>query len=242
LRHYQKFSYKGANFRISSDRYHIIVKEIIHQRKIITDHINRQPEFLTALEPVPILKGVPDIVDRMYDASLKTGVGPMAAVAGVNAQLAAEAALKAGAREAIVENGGDIYISSDSEVVIGLYAGANPLSGKLGFAVSVEEIPVAMCSSSSKMGHSLSFGNCDLATVISNNAALADAAATLACNLVTSVDQMDAAMEKILQIPGIRGILIIKDDKIGIAGKLPDLIKHTDPRFPNKVTRDKRSS
>jgi len=242
LRLYRKFSYKGANFRISSDRYDTIIREIIIQRKILSDHIHRQPEFLTALEPVPIFNGVPEIVGRMYDASLKTGVGPMAAVAGVNAQIAAEAAVKSGAREAIVENGGDIFISSDSEVVIGLYAGKSALSGKLGFVVSDQEMPIAVCSSSAKMGHSLSFGNCDLATVSSDNAALADAAATLACNLVTSVDLINPVMGKVLQIPGIRGILIIKDDKIGMAGKLPDLIKHTDPRFPEKVTRDRLSS
>jgi len=166
----------------------------------------------------------------------------MAAVAGVTAQIAAEAGLNDGAKEAIVENGGDVYLFSGSEVVIGLYAGGNPLSGKLGLAVKAEEMPLSICSSSSKMGHSLSFGNCNLATVTSDNAALADAAATLACNLVTSADQIDWTMGKILQIPGIKGVLIIKDDNIGMAGKLPRLVKHTDKQFSEKVTRDKRST
>ena len=241
MRYYQKFSYKGANFRISSDRYETIVEEIIRQRSILSDHIRRQPEFLSALEPVHQLTDVPDIVERMYQASYKTGVGPMAAVAGVTAQIVAETALKDGAKEAIVENGGDIYFSSDREVVIGLYAGGNPLSGKLGLAVKVEEMPLSICSSSSKMGHSLSFGNCDLATITSDDAALADAAATLACNLVKSVNDIDLVMEKVLQIPGIQGVLIIKDDKIGISGKLPRLVKHTDKQFFGKVTRDKRN-
>lgn len=241
LRQYRKFSYKGANFRICSDRYEQVVREIIEQRKILSDHIQRQPEFLSALEPVHPLPGVPDIVERMYSASQKTGIGPMAAVAGVTAQMAAEAALYAGASEAIVENGGDIYISSHSTAIIGLYAGENPLSGKLGLAVDVKDMPIGICSSSAKMGHSLSFGSCDLATVTSDNAALADAAATLACNRVTDANQIDPVMESILQIPGIRGILIIKDDKIGMSGKLPDLVRHTDDQFSQKVTRDKKS-
>ena len=91
------------------------------------------------------------------------------------------------------------------------------------------------------MGHSLSFGNCDLTTVTSDDAALADAAATLACNQVTTVVQIDPVMDRILQIPGIQGILIIKDDKIGMSGKLPDLVKHMDEQFSEKVTRDKQS-
>jgi len=45
----------------------------------------------------------------------------MAAVAGTMAQLAAEAGLKAGAREVIVENGGDIYLQTMQPVVLGLY-------------------------------------------------------------------------------------------------------------------------
>ncbi|MFC1815286.1 UPF0280 family protein [Thermodesulfobacteriota bacterium] len=241
LRDYHKFSYKGANFRICSDRYDHIVNEIIRQRRILSDHIIRQPEFLTALTPIALLPDAPMIAKRMHEASLETGVGPMAAVAGVTAQMSAEAALEAGGREAIVENGGDIYITSGSDVVIGLYAGENPLSGKLGLSVGVEDMPIAVCSSSGKMGHSLSLGDCDLATVTSDNAALADAAATLACNLVTSSDQINSVLEKIIRIPGIQGILIVKDDKIGVSGNLPRLVKHRDDHFSEKVTRDKNA-
>ncbi len=239
LRDYHKFSYKGANFRISSDRYDHIVNEIIRQRRILSDYIIRQPEFLSALTPIELLSDAPIIAKRMYKASLETSVGPMAAVAGVTAQISAEAALEAGGREAIVENGGDIYITSGSDLVIGLYAGENPISGKIGLAIGVEDMPIAVCSSSSKMGHSLSLGDCDLATVTSDNAALADAAATLACNLVTSPNKINAALEKIIQIPGIQGVLLVKDDKIGFSGNLPRLVKHRDNHFSEKVTRDK---
>lgn len=241
MRNYQPFSYKGANFRISSDRFDAITREIVHQRWVLSEHINRQPEFLSSLVPVRFLPDVPDIVQRMYEASLKTGIGPMAAVAGVTAQIAAEFALNAGGKEAIVENGGDIYMVSQSDVVIGLYAGDHPLSGTLGLAISINDMPLALCSSSSRMGHSTSLGNCDLATVTAADAALADAAATLACNLVTSIDQIDPVMEKILNIPGIQGILIIKDDRIGLSGKLPPIVKHQDHRFTEKITKDKNS-
>lgn len=237
---YRKFSYKGANFRIRSDRYETIIREIIDQRRILSDYIGEHPDFLTALAPVK-LSNAPIIVKRMHDASIVTGIGPMAAVAGITAQIAAEAALKAGASEAVVENGGDIYMVSPKEVVIGLYAGKSPLSGKLGLAVAADQMPLAVCSSSSKMGHSLSMGRCDLATVTSKNAAMADAAATLACNLVSRVGDIDKAMARIIDIDEIDGICIIKDDKIGIAGSLPRIIKHTDKRFAEKITRDKDS-
>ncbi|NOY69641.1 MAG: UPF0280 family protein, partial [Deltaproteobacteria bacterium] len=225
----RRFSYKGANFRICSDGYDAIVSEIIRQRRILSDYIQRLPEFLTSLTPLAPLADAPDIAIRMHKAADNTGVGPMAAVAGTTAQMAAEAALKAGASKAVVENGGDIFLASGKEVVIGLYAGKSPLSGKLGFCVAANEMPVSVCSSSSRMGHSLSLGDCDLACVVSKDAALADASATLAANLVTRPADIDAALEHISQIKGITGVLIVKDDRVGMAGSLPRLVRHNDP-------------
>jgi hypothetical protein len=75
------------------------------------------------------------------------------------------------------------------------------------------------------MGHSTSLGQCDLATVVATDAALADAAATQAANLVKSVDDVDAALERIAGIEGVAGAVIVKDDRVGLAGRLPRLVK-----------------
>ncbi len=242
MREYKTFSYKGANFRICSDKYSHIVQEIKKQRRILTEYIERHQDFLTTLSPIELLPDAPEIAKKMHKASMLTGVGPMAAVAGVTAQIAAEAALSIGAREAIIENGGDIYLASKKEVIIGLFAGDTLLSGKLGLAVDGNEMPIAACSSSGKMGHSKSFGNCDLVTVTSKNAALADAAATHACNQVQTVNAIDPILNDISSIQGIQGILIIKDDKIGMSGNLPRLVKLKDPNFQSKITHDKKSN
>jgi len=233
----RRFAYKGANFSIRSDGYDVIVSEIIRQRRILSEYIKRLPSFLSSLVPVHPLEDAPEIAVRMHAAADMTGVGPMAAVAGTTAQMAAEAALAAGAREAVVENGGDIYLASSRQIIIGLYAGNNPLSGKLGFAVSSDDMPLAICSSSSRMGHSLSLGDCDLACVVSADAALADAAATLAANLVTRPADIDSALECVSGIKGIKGVLIVKDDRVGMVGTLPELVRHNDPAFYDKITR-----
>jgi ApbE superfamily uncharacterized protein (UPF0280 family) len=75
------------------------------------------------------------------------------------------------------------------------------------------------------MGHSKSLGNCDLATVVAKDAALADAAATQAANLVKTEDDMNPALERIAAIEDIDGVLIVKNDRVGLAGKLPPLVK-----------------
>jgi ApbE superfamily uncharacterized protein (UPF0280 family) len=241
MRHYQRFVHRGANFRICSTHPQVIRGEIRRQRMALETYIHRHPDFSTALEPLELLPEAPEVARRMQAVSAAIGVGPMAAVAGTIAQLAVEAAVAAGAGEAIVENGGDIFLISPEAVTVALYTGNNPLSGKLAFRVTPARMPLAICSSSSLMGHSLSFGDCDLATVVAPDAALADAAATLACNLVSSAEDVPQVLERISTEFGISGVLIIKAEKVGMAGELPELIRHRDPNFLEKITVDDRS-
>ena len=71
----------------------------------------------------------------------------------------------------------------------------------------------------------MSLGMCDLATVVAKEAALADAAATQAANLVKTVDDVEPTLNQIAAIEGLDGVLIIKDGQVGLAGKLPPLVK-----------------
>ena len=174
-----------------------------------------------------MLTDAPPSAQQMACAADQVGVGPMAAVAGIMAQLAARAGIEAGADEVIVENGGDIYLQATEPVVIELFAGSDKLPRRLGFSLKPEDTPISICSSSGKMGHSTSLGLCDLATVVSKNAALADAAATQAANLVRNAKDVEPALNRIAAIDGVDGILIVKDDHLGMAGKLPPLVKLT---------------
>ncbi len=224
-RTYRAFTHREAGLRICCDRFDVVAAEIVRQRGILDDYIRRHPEFQSSLVPLELRAEAPEIARRMARAARLAGVGPMAAVAGAMAQWAAEAALSAGAEEAIVDNGGDIYLKAVEPVVVCLGTGTAQLADRLAFLLQPEETPASICSSSGKMGHSMSFGLCDLATVVANDGALADAAATQAANLVQTVADLDAALERIMRIPGVAGVLLVKDDRLGLAGRLPQLIK-----------------
>jgi hypothetical protein len=107
------------------------------------------------------------------------GVGPMASVAGTIAELALEAMIENGAEYGIVENGGDIAIFTDEDVRVGLYTGKSE-----GLCMIVPPTKIGICTSSGTLGHSISFGGADAATVISKSVAVADAGATLLGNSV----------------------------------------------------------
>lgn len=223
-RRYQTFTHREAVFRLCCEPSDAAVAAIVEQRAVLDAYVRAHAEFLSSLAPVELRAGAPEVAQRMARAASLVGVGPMAAVAGAMAQLAAEAALQAGADEAIVDNGGDMYLRITAPVVVGLHAGSSRLGDRLAFSLSPDETPIAICSSSGTMGRSMSLGQCDLATVVASDAALADAAATLAANLVTTAADVDAALEHIVGIEGIQGILIVKDDRVGLAGHLPQLV------------------
>lgn len=224
-RTYRTFTHREAVFRICCDRFDTVTAEIIRQRQILGEYIDLHPDFRDSFEPVELRSDAPEVAQRMARAGRLVGVGPMAAVAGAMAQRAAEAALEAGASEVIVDNGGDIYLRLAKPALIGLGTGTAELADGLAFSLQTNDTPVAICSSSGQMGHSKSLGKCNLATVVAKDAALADAAATQAANLVTTVEDVDWALERIVGIEGVAGVMIVKNDHVGLAGQLPPLVK-----------------
>ena len=243
MRKFRSFSYKQAHYRILSCGFDAAVREITAMRNELERFITRSRQFAAALEPLSSLaEDAPGTAGEMHTASCAVGVGPMAAVAGTFAERAAAAAVQSGCEEAIVENGGDLFLRLSKELTLGIYAGAPPFKDTLAFRIKPDQTPMAVCSSSSTMGHSLSFGKCSLTTVFSLSGALADAAATLACNLVQEESDINPALDRIMAIQGISGLMILKNDKMGLAGDIPELVRSTDPDLKSKVTRDQRSN
>lgn len=226
-RDYRLFTYRDARFRICCEQFDAVAAEIVRQRQILEDYIAADPRFAASFAPVDVLPGAPPVARWMAEAARAAGVGPMAAVAGAMAELAGRAGLAAGAAEAIVDNGGDIFVAARAPVEVGLYAGTARLGDRLGLAVLPEDMPLAVCSSSGRMGRSASLGDCDLATVVAKDTALADAAATLAANLVRRIDDVNPALERVCSVAGVLGVLIVKDDRVGLAGRLPRLIRRS---------------
>lgn len=240
LRQYQKYNYKQANFRICTDQFNIVTKTISKTYQNIEAHISAFPEFKSSLVPLKIQDNISPEIESMYKAGIITGIGPMSAVAGTVAMFSAQTALRNGASEVIIDNGGDIFLFSKNSIILGIFAGDNPISGKLSFKITADLMPLSVCSSSSKMGHSLSFGNCDLVTVFSKNASIADSTATAVCNKIHTPEDMKSVLNKALSFEEVLGIFAVCDDKIAAAGNIPELIKgHSITR--SLVTFDKNS-
>jgi len=194
-------------------------KEVVKQRASLEAYIERHPEFGAALNPIEVRKDSPQIVRTMAKAAAAAGVGPMAAVAGAIAECVGREILPF-SREVIVENGGDIFIRTRRKRLVGIYAADSPFTGKMALEIQPEETPLGICTSSGTVGHSLSFGRADACIAISLSTALADASATAMGNLVMMTDDIGRGLEFAKGIEGLEGAVVIKDDCIGMWGKV----------------------
>lgn len=194
---------------------------IIYYREILDLHIRKHPEFHTSLIPLEPVAGCHPLIKVMYEASSTAGTGPMSAVAGAVAECICNDLLSEfGMDEAVVENGGDIFMKISRPATISIYAGESPLSDRIGIVAMPGQSPLSICCSSATVGHSLSFGTADAAVIACRSGALADAYATACCNAVKDLTMIGEVTGEFLTKPGIMSVIIIKEDKVGIAGEM----------------------
>ena len=223
----EDYTYKDSVCHIISDTNHgiAVAKEsIMRNYRELENYIQKHQIFFYTFDPLPI-PNEPLVAKLMAIAAQKANVGPMAAVAGVIADLAVADMQKSGCKVAVVEDGGEISAVSDRPIDVALAAGNEPLSKRFGFRLT--EFPIGVATSSGRFSHAFSFGDAEAATVFCKDAGLADAVATAVGNAVKGdVDTGIAAGIKCgLTIPDVLGIFIMYQGKMGTAGKIPQIIK-----------------
>ena len=189
-------------------------------RAVLEGYIQAHPHFLHSLVPLPPDNRAPTVIQEMLVAGATTGVGPMAAVAGMVAeQVGRNLLAQPGITEVIVENGGDLFVARTRESTISVYAGESPLSNRLGIRLPPEQMPCGVCCSSGMIGHSLSLGRADAVVVLAPDTALADAAATRLGNEVgRKKKSIRHALEVAKGITELAGVVIISGEHLGAWG------------------------
>jgi ApbE superfamily uncharacterized protein (UPF0280 family) len=204
-----------------------------HERKILERYILRNKKFLESFTPIKVNSNL-KIIKIMAEAAERCNVGPMAAVAGAFSDIMLESMKEKGisdfipAKNALVEDGGEIAIDSEKPIKVALYSGSIDLGLNIGFLIQKTDCPLGIATSSATIGHAISFGQADSVTIFADTAALADAAATMICNLVIGSDiekSIKKGLDTIDDLDGIRGAIISRDNRIGQVGKIPQLIK-----------------
>ena len=195
-----------------------LVRDIVlTQRDRLERFIAVNPVFRDSLLPLAVPDTAPGIVKSMALAGQAAGVGPMAAVAGAICEAVA-VGLGGSVRELILENGGDLYVSSTRERIVGIFTGTGEHGADIGLRLAAGSTPVGVCTSSGRIGHSLSLGDSAAATVLARSCALADAAATAVGNRVRGRDGIREGLAAARDIPGILGVVVLRDGQLGAWG------------------------
>ncbi len=193
------------------------VKEL---RSVLEEYLLKDPVFGKTFDPYRIEPNAPEIVRVMAEAGQRASVGPMAAVAGAFSEMVGQYLMQQfDIQELVVENGGDIFLKINRNLLMSVYAGNSPLSEKIGIEIQAAESPLGVCTSAGTVGPSVSLGKTDATMIICRNTALADAFATGFGNLVKIPEDVQKIIDQTAQFPEILSAVIICRDKIGIRGK-----------------------
>ena len=220
-----------THIRLTSDlKSHDLSDYIQSLRAGLKTYIAHNQDFLLSLEPIkPQEEDLPPIVGKMYESSTLCDVGPMACVAGTISEMSLEHLIALGSRYSIVENGGDIALVNDRKVLCGIYSNNDVLGNEIAFEIRKSKDPLGICTSSGKIGHSISFGSSDSVTVISKSPSLADGLATRIANDVngqSGEEKISNALDSAEEYRELfQGILIISQGNVGTIGRLPKIVQ-----------------
>jgi ApbE superfamily uncharacterized protein (UPF0280 family) len=193
-----------------------LIKEIYC---LLESCIKEEPSFQKSLSPLKIKSHYPPVIKRMCQKAVIFNVGPMATVAGAVCDYIASG-LDKYCRRLIIENGGDVFMKSNKDVDVGVYLKNKYFADKIYLKIKAGDTPCGLCSSSGSFGHSLSMGSSDLVVVLAKTTISADGAATSIANKIKSPNDISKTINDYKNIKDITGILIIKDDRLGIWGNI----------------------
>lgn len=200
-----------------------IYEYVVEARAIIEEKISMDSFFALTYDSYKPENRDHPLIRSMCEASVLAGVGPMASVAGAVADYTICHLVENGCCYAVLDNGGDIAMISDRDVVVRVFSGNDSVDG-IGMAVGPFDGVLSICSSSGKIGHSVSFGDADVCTVVSSDPVLADACATAMGNRISDGDDLSEALERTCEVKGVRGCFASINGLVASCGDIPEFV------------------
>lgn len=160
--------------------------------RLLEDLATFLPVLRKKSQDLKINAAFPDVVRRMIDATQKMGepdLTPLAAVAGSASDVVADFMASQGGSKIIVDNGGDVAIRlKEKEIAkVGIKTEVDARLPSYLLAIH-NAMGIGGIATSGLGGRSLTKGIASAATVVSENASLADAAATVVGNFTNLED------------------------------------------------------
>lgn len=209
---------------------HDLKRFIFNIRRDLKEYLLKDNDFAVSLNPLKLPeRELSQIVYKMYESSIIADVGPMACVAGTISEMSLDYLMENGSKCSIVENGGDISLVNDEKILCGIYSSNEVLGNNIAFEIKSRKRPLGICTSSAKIGHSISFGDADSVTVLGKSSSVCDGLATRIANEVLGESSEDKVLNGLECCENFKeffdGALIICGGNVGTIGKLPRIVE-----------------
>lgn len=223
----KEISLASTHLLLKTDVNENLEEYILNQRNIIQKQINDNPQF-NGYEPVDLITS-PRILELMTKAGIIADIGPMSSVAGSISQICLEYLQKYGTKYSVLENGGDIALKTNIELILGIYAGESIFTNNIALKLKPKKEGYGICTSSGTVGPSKSFGKTDATIVLGTEASVCDSLATKIGNCGNGEDDeeiVNNSLEKAEDyLEYCDGVIVIKGEYLAKVGHIPKIVK-----------------
>jgi ApbE superfamily uncharacterized protein (UPF0280 family) len=189
----------------------------LHFWEQIQSYALRDPAFRSSTRPLPVPEDAPLIIQEMIGLSARAGVGPMFSFQGAVTEWVGRAMARE-FDEVMVSCGGDYFVVTGKRSRLMVHPAVREGESDLAVVVKPELGPHGIFTT---MGRAyLPADTSDGVVVLAGSCILADAAAAAAMAILSKPGWFHAALSYLQRLEGVHGALVIRGERIGVAGAL----------------------
>ena len=174
----------------------------------------RNPEFRTSKRPLALPEDHPATVRRMAAIAGRAGVGPMFTFQGALTEAVGASLARGG--EVMVSCGGDYFVVPRRRARLHVHPGLG--GDSLSVVVKPELGPQGIYTTTGRTHTAADTG--DSVVIVASSCILADAAAAGTLSILSKPKSLRAALEYLRRLRGVHGAMIVRGDRVGLAGNL----------------------
>lgn len=188
----------------------------MHFWEQIQSYAIRNPAFRSSKRPIEVPEDAPLIVRQMTEQSALAGVGPMFTFRGALTEFVGRKLAEA-VHEVAVACGEDHFVITRRRARLALGPSGGRTDG-MGLVVKPEIGPQGIYAALDRSP--MRSGRADGLVVVARSCILADAASAAATAILSRPNSLRAALTYLQRLPGVHGGMVIRGERIGVAGAL----------------------
>lgn len=189
----------------------------MHFWEQIQSYAIRNPAFRSSKRPIEVPEGAPAIVREMAEQSAVAGVGPMFTFRGALVEFVGRKIAEA-VPEVTVGCGEDHFVITRRRARLTLGHSGTDRQNRLALVVKPDLGPQGIYSALERTV--LRPQPADGLVVVARSCILADAAGAAATAILSRPGSLRTALSYLQRLPGVHGAMVIRGQRIGVAGAL----------------------